>query len=218
MHPAGGQATAAVNAALVGLGDRLGLWKVLADGRPATAADLATRTGVAQRYLEEWLAAQAANGFIAYDAATGCFRLTPEAAMVLADEDSPALMIAAFQGVAALGRLLPTLERAFRTGEGIAWREHDPEFFDVQARFSRPMQRQFLVDAWLGSVPGLTDTLARGASVADVGCGYGASTILLAQAFPNSRFTGFDFHDVSIARLTRHRRYVEAHKKAHVPA
>src|ERR1043166_2051355 len=113
MHYAGGQATAAVNAALVGLGDRLGLWKALADGHPATAAELATRTGVAQRYLEEWLAAAAADGLLTYAAATGCFRLTPEAAMVLADEDSPALMIAAFQGVAALGRLLPTLERAF---------------------------------------------------------------------------------------------------------
>jgi SAM-dependent methyltransferase len=202
MQYVGGQATAAVNAALVGLGDRLGLWKALADGRPATAAELAIRTGVAQRYLEEWLAAQAANGFIAFDPDSGAFRLTPEATMVLADEDSPALMIAAFQGVTALGRLLPTLEQAFRTGEGVAWRDHDAEFFDVQERFSRPMQRQFLI-AWLGSVPGLTETLARGATVADVGCGYGTSTILLGQAFPSSRFTGFDFHDVSIARARK---------------
>jgi SAM-dependent methyltransferase len=105
--------------------------------------------------------------------------------------------------VTALGRLLPTLEQVFRTGEGVAWRDHDEEFFDVQERFSRPVQRQFLIDAWLGSVPGLTEALARGATVADVGRGYGTSTILLAKALPNSRFTGFDFHDLSIARARK---------------
>jgi SAM-dependent methyltransferase len=200
---AGMQATAAVNAVLVSLGDRLGLWRALADGDPVTAAELASRTGLAQRYLEEWLAAQAANGFLRFDAESEAFRLTPEAALVLAVDDSPALMIAAFQGIAALTRLLPTLEQVFRTGDGIAWRDHDTEFFEVQERFSRPLQRQFLVDVWLRAVPGLLDRLAAGASVADVGCGYGTSTVLLAQAFPQSRFQGFDSHDVSIAHARR---------------
>jgi SAM-dependent methyltransferase len=203
MQHAGMHATAAVNALLVGLGDRLGLWKTLADGRPTTAAQLAASTGLAQRYLEEWLAAQAANGYLAFDADTTTFRLAPEAAMVLADENSPALMIAAFQGMAVVARLLPTLEQAFRTGDGIAWGDHDTEFFEVQERFSRPVQRQFLVDAWLASVPGLIETLTQGASVADIGCGYGSSTLLLARAFPRSRFKGFDFHDVSIAHARR---------------
>jgi SAM-dependent methyltransferase len=112
-------------------------------------------------------------------------------------------MIAAFQGIAAVTRLLPTLEQAFRSGEGIAWRDHDAEFFEVQERFSRPLQRQFLIDVWLIAVPGLIDRLGAGASVADVGCGYGTSTLLLADAFPRSRFHGFDFHDVSVAHARR---------------
>jgi SAM-dependent methyltransferase len=203
MQHAGMHATAAANALLVGLGDRLGVWKALAHGRPTTAAELAADTGLSQRYLEEWLAAQAANGYLAFDADKPTFRLAPEAAMVLADEDSPALMVAAFQGMAAVARLLPTLEQAFRGGDGIAWGDHDAEFFEVQERFSRPVHRQFLIDAWLASVPGLIDTLTEGASVADIGCGFGTSTILLAQRFPASRFKGFDFHDISIAHARR---------------
>ena len=203
MEHAGMHATAALNAALVSLGDRLGLWQALSEAGPTTAGELAARTSLSRRYLEEWLAAQAANGFVVYDAATSSFRLTPEATMVMADENSPALMIGAFQGVIAVGRLLPTLEQVFRSGDGIAWQDHDPEFFDVQERFSRPIQRQFLVNAWLAGVSGLIETLTRGARVADVGVGYGTSTILLAQAFPHSRFTGFDFHDVSIARARK---------------
>jgi SAM-dependent methyltransferase len=196
----GQQATAAANAALVALGDRLGLWSELASAGPVTAAGLASRTGLSERLLCEWLSSQAANGFIWYDPERDEFWLNPEAALVLADDDSPASMIAAFQGVADLGALLPALEEAFRTGTGIAWHDHENTFFDVQAQFSRPLQRQFLVDGWLGAVPGLADRLAAGASVADVGCGYGNSTIMLAQAFPTSCFTGFDFHDHSVAR------------------
>lgn len=200
MGHVGAQATAAVNAALVGLGDRLGLWQAMAENGPVTPAELGDATGTAPRYLEEWLAAQTANGFVVYDATRGRFSITPEAALVLAVEDSPALMIGVFQGVNALGRVIPTLEKAFRTGDGIAWPDHDTEFFDVQARFSRPLQRQFLIDVWLASVPGLHERLSAGAKVADIGCGYGNSTILLAEAFPASTFTGFDFHDHSIAR------------------
>lgn len=199
MGHVGAQATAATNAVLVGLGDKLGLWKAMAGAGPVTAAELAAGSGIAIRYAQEWLASQAANGFLDYDADGATFSLSPEAAMVLADEDSPALMIGAFQGVATLSRLLPTLEDAFRTGDGIAWTDHDPEFFDVGARITGPCQRQFLIDVWLAAVPGLHDLLTRGATVADIGCGYGTSTILLADAFPASRFTGFDFHDHSIA-------------------
>lgn len=199
MGHASQHATAAVNAALVGLGDSLGLWKAMAGAGPVTPAELAVRAGVGERLLTEWLASQAANGFVTYHG-DDRFSLTTEAAMVLAHEDSPALMIGAFQGVAVLARSLPVIAQAFRAGSGVAWADHDPEFFDVQERFSRPLQRQFLVDAWLAGVPGLVERLRDGATVADVGCGYGTSTLLLAETFPESRFTGFDFHDHSIAR------------------
>jgi 2-polyprenyl-3-methyl-5-hydroxy-6-metoxy-1,4-benzoquinol methylase len=200
MGHVGMHAGAAVNGLLVALGDQLGLWKAMAGAGPLTAAEVATRAGIAPRYAQEWLAAQAANGFLAYDPAGDTFLLSPEAAMVLADEDSPALMIAAFQGMAVVARLLPTLEAAFRSGDGIAWSDREVEFFDVQERFSRPLHRQFLVDAWLAAVPGLLDRLANGAKVADIGCGYGTSALLLAERFPASQLTGFDFHDHSIAR------------------
>ena len=202
-----GQATAAMNAALVSLGDRLGLWKALRDAGPVTADELAARTGLARRYLQEWLSAQAANHFLGYDPTTDRFALSTEAAMVLADDDSAALMIAAFQGAAVVSKGLPTLEHAFRSGEGVAWHDFDAEFFDVQERFSRPFQRQFLVDVWLAGVPGLHEMLRRGANVADVGCGYGNSTILMAEAFPKSSFVGFDFHDHSIARARKAARH-----------
>jgi SAM-dependent methyltransferase len=197
---AGTQATAAVNAVLVALGDRLGLWKALAGAGPVTSNDLADRTGLDERHLREWLAAQAANGFLACDPVAGTFTLTPEAALVLAHEESPMLLIAAFQGIPALGRSLPALEHAFRTGDGIPWHAHDSEMWDVQERFSRPVQQAMLVDVWLASVPGLVERLEAGAKVADIGCGYGGSTILLAERFPTSRFAGFDFHDHSIVQ------------------
>ncbi len=196
----GTQAAAAANALLVGLGDAIGLWTAMAGAGPVSPTQLAARSGAAERLVREWLASQAANGFVHHDAASGTFELRTEAAMVLAYEDSPALMIGAFQGIAAVARLLPKLEEGFRTGNGVAWAEHDPDFFDVQERFSRPLQRQFLIGGWLKPVPGLIDRLRHGAVVADVGCGYGNSTIMLAQAFPNSDFVGFDFHDHSIAR------------------
>jgi SAM-dependent methyltransferase len=196
----GAQATAAVNAMLVALGDRLGLWQAMAGAGPLTPAELAARSGTSARCVTEWLASQAASGLVGYDPAAGTFTLSPEAAMVLADEESPALMIAAFQGMALVSSLLPALADAFTSGDGIAWADHDAEFFDVQERFSRPLLRQFLIDVWLAAVPGLTGRLAAGARVAEIGCGYGTGAILLAQRFPAARCTGFDFHDHSIAR------------------
>ncbi|HEY2332446.1 MAG TPA: methyltransferase domain-containing protein [Acidimicrobiales bacterium] len=195
-----GQATAAANAVLVALGDQLGLWKAMAGAGALSSAQLAERTGLHERQLREWLASQAANGFLDYDPAADTFTLSEAGGLVLADEDSPLLLVGAFQGVGALARELPALRRSFETGEGYAWHDRDPELWDVQERFSRPLMRQFLIDVWLASVPGLLDRLEAGIQVADIGCGYGDSTILLAERFPASRFTGFDFHDHSIAR------------------
>jgi SAM-dependent methyltransferase len=196
----GAQATAAMNGLLVALGDRLGLWKALAGAGPVTSAELAERTGFDERQLREWLSAQAANGFLACDPKAATFTLSDEAAMVLAHEDSPALMIAAFQGLVPVARTLPALEHAFRTGDGLSWQDRDPEMWDVQERFGRPLQHAFLIDVWLAAVPGLLDRLEAGITVADVGCGYGGSTVLLAERFPASRFVGFDFHDHSIVQ------------------
>jgi ubiquinone/menaquinone biosynthesis C-methylase UbiE len=195
-----GQATAALNAALVVLGDKLGLWKALAGAGPLTLTDLAGRAGIDKRYLREWAGAQVANGYVVYEPDADTFELTTEAAAVLADEDSPALFIGAFQFLPAIYAMLPELGDAFRTGEGIAWHDRDPGMFDAEERFSRPFHNNLLTDVWLAAVPGLLETLGAGATVADVGCGYGTSTIALAQRFPQSRFAGFDFHDHSIAR------------------
>lgn len=196
----GQYATAAINAVLVHLGDRLGLWKALADHGPTDAATLAASTGVAERYLREWLSAQVANGFAGYDASTEMFCLSPAQAAVLADEDSPFLFQGAFQMLPAMWRMLPAHEAAFRSGDGIAWGEWDGDFFDAEERFSRPFHTGLLVDVYLAAVPGLLATLEAGALVADAGCGYGTSTITLAQRFPASRFVGYDFHDPSIER------------------
>jgi SAM-dependent methyltransferase len=200
---AGLHLTAATTALLVGLGDRLGLWKALDEAGAITSVELAARTGYDERYLREWLAAQAASGFVTHDPATGTFVLGPEGALVLAREDSPALLAGGFQGLTELAAIVPALGDAFRTGDGIAWSARDAGVSDVQERFSRPLLGQFLVGVWLASVPGLTDQLTAGTTVADVGCGYGTSTILMAQAFPASTFRGFDFHDHSIARARR---------------
>jgi SAM-dependent methyltransferase len=200
---AGLHLTAATTALLVGLGDRLGLWKALDGAGPVTSQQLAARTGYDERYLREWLAAQATSGFVTHDPSATTFVLSTEGALVLAREDSPALMAGGFQGLTELAAIVPGLADAFRTGAGIAWNDRDTAISEVQERFSRPLLGQFLVDVWLAAVPGLTDRLATGTIVADVGCGYGTSTILLAQAFPASTFRGFDFHDHSIARARR---------------
>ena len=195
-----GHATLAINSFLVGLGDRLGLWAALGGAGPVTVDELAERTGLARRHLQEWLSAMTASGFLRHDAAGQRFELPAAGAAVLADEDSPALFIAPFQFLPLLGEVLPALEEAYRKGTGISWLERSDAFHDAEARFSRPLHRALLVDVWLASVPGLLDRLAAGARLADVGCGQGQSTIELATRFPRSSFVGFDFHDHSIAR------------------
>ena len=193
-----GDMAASVAGLLTHLGDRLGLYKTMAAGGPMTSTELAARTGTAERYVREWLAAQTAGGYVSYDGATQRFSLPAEHAMVLADEDSPVFLAGGFENVAATYSDHDTLEHAFRTGDGVGWHQHDHRLFTGTERFFRPGYRANLVDAWLPALDGVVDKLDAGASVADVGCGHGASTLVMAQAYPNSHFIGFDYHAASV--------------------
>jgi SAM-dependent methyltransferase len=193
-----GEMGAAMNAALILIGDRLGLYKAMAGAGPMTSAEIAAKTGTTERYVREWLAAQAAGGFVAYDAATSRFTLPPEQALALADERSPVFLPGFFEIVEASMKDVPKITDAFRTGKGVGWHEHDHGLFAGTERFFRPGYRAHLIDEW---IPALTETeskLKAGARAADVGCGLGTSTILMAQAYPNSTFVGFDYHSQSI--------------------
>ncbi|HYD76312.1 class I SAM-dependent methyltransferase [Ramlibacter sp.] len=195
-------AGAVMHAATVVVGDQLGLYKALA-GQPATPRELATRTQTDERYLREWLSAQAASGYVSYEAASGRFFLTEEQAFALAEEGSPAFIPGAFQVAVAQFKAIPKMLQAMRTGLGIGWHEHDTALFHGTERFFRPGYAAHLVGEWLPALDGVVDRLERGARVADVGCGHGASTTLMAQAFPKSTFVGFDYHAPSIDRATR---------------
>ena len=193
-----GEMGAAMNAALIVIGDKLGLYKAMSGAGPMTSAELAKKTGTAERYVREWLASQAAGGFITYDSANGKYTLPPEQALALADETSPVFLPGFFQVVAACVKDEPKIADAFRSGKGVGWHEHDHGLFAGTERFFRPNYRAHLVSEW---IPALGDTEAKlkaGAKVADVGCGLGTSTILMAQAYPKSTFVGFDYHDGSI--------------------
>jgi SAM-dependent methyltransferase len=163
-----------------------------------TAAALASRTGTSERHVREWLSAQAASGYVAYDADTNIFRLEPEQAMVFAQEGSPAFLAGFFEIAEAAFRATSRVEQAFRTGRGVGWHEHHRCLYCGTERFFRTSYRHHLVSEWLPALDGVAAKLERGATVADVGCGHGASTILMAQAFPASRFYGFDYHLPSI--------------------
>ena len=188
---------ASVHAGMVVIGEKLGLYKALAVG-PMTAAALAAKTGTDERYLREWLASQAAGGYITYDDRSHTFGLTEEQAFTLAQEDSPAYLPGAFE--LALGSLaaVPRIAESFRTGEGMGWHEHHEGVFHGCEKFFRPGYAANLVSSWIPSLQGVKQKLEAGARVADVGCGKGASTLLLAKAFPKSKFFGFDYHDKSI--------------------
>src|SRR5262245_29572944 len=194
---------AASNGALVILGDKLGLFRALAQGA-MTSAELAAATGTHERYVREWASAQAASGFVGYQADTARFFMSPEQAAVFADEDSPVFVAGGFSFLSAVYNDEPKLAEAFKTGKGLHWGEHCNCLFCGVERFFRPGYRAHLVAEWLPALDGVVEKLQRGAKVADVGCGHGASTMLMAQAFPNSEFVGIDFHDRSIAHARKH--------------
>ena len=189
---------AVFHGAMVVIGDKLGLYKALAEAGPLTAKELADRTGTAARYVTEWLASQAAGGYVTYDAASGRYSLTEEQTFTMANEDSPAFLPGAFQLAVAAVKSETRIEQAFRSGDGVGWHEHDPELFRGTERFFRPGYAANLMTSWIPSLEGVEAKLKAGARVADVGCGHGASTILMAKAYPNSTFLGFDYHGRSI--------------------
>ena len=194
---------AVMHAATIVVGDQLGLYKEMAKG-PGTVEELAKRTETDPRYLREWLSAQAASGYVEYDPKSERFSLTEEQAFALAEEGSPAFVPGAFQIAVAQFKAVPKMVQAMRTGLGIGWHEHDPALFHGTERFFRPGYAANLVSQWIPALEGVSAVLDRGARVADVGCGHGASTLLMAQAYPQSSFVGFDYHEPSIeqARAT----------------
>jgi ubiquinone/menaquinone biosynthesis C-methylase UbiE len=193
---------AASNAALVILGDKLGLFRALSQGA-MTSAELADQTGTHERYVREWLSAQAASGFVSYDPGTSMFSMTPEQAAVFANEDSPVFVVGGFGLLSAVYHDEPKLAEAFKTGKGMHWGDHCNCLFCGVERFFRPGYRSHLVAEWLPALDGVVEKLKRGATVADVGCGHGVSTLLMAEAFPASRFVGIDYHEPSIERARK---------------
>jgi len=189
---------ATFNAALVRIGDKLGLYKALAAGGPQTSQELATKTGTAERYIREWLSAQAAGGYVTYDPSNKKFHLTEEQAFAMADDNSPAFLPGAFQCALAAVKAEDALTERFKTGQGMGWHEHHHELFVGTERFFRPGYAANLISSWIPSLEGVDAKLKSGGKVADVGCGLGASTILMAKSYPKSEFVGFDYHDKSI--------------------
>lgn len=189
---------AAYYAPLIVIGDRLGLYEALSDEGPLTPVELAEWTDTVESYVAEWLAAGAAGGYVAYDSETGRYGLTPEQAALLADEESPAFLGGAFQGLLGYQRNLPEIEADFRAGEGVGWHEQEADVCHGTERFYRPGYETYLVDEWIPALNGMDARLRTGAHVADVGCGHGASTIIMAEAYSNSEFVAIDYHDRSI--------------------
>jgi SAM-dependent methyltransferase len=198
VHQAVGDLAAAISGLMMHLGDRLGLYAAMAGAGPVTPAALAERTGTHERYVREWLANQAAGGYVTYDPELGTFELGAEHALVLADETSPVFLGGAFETVASCYTDHDAFVRAFTTGEGVAWGDHDDRLYSGCLRLFRPGYEAHLVQSWLPALDGVIDKLHSGASVADVGCGYGASTVIMARAFEHSTFIGIDSHEGSI--------------------
>ncbi|HUJ56971.1 MAG TPA: methyltransferase domain-containing protein [Kofleriaceae bacterium] len=199
-----GDVGSAMSAVLVMLGDKVGLWRAMADGKPTTAAELARRTETAERYVREWLDAMAAAGYVGYDAASRRYALPAEHAVALADPDSPAFVPGLFQVTAAMWAGESKVSANFRTGAGLEWGHQHPCLFEGTERFFRSGYLGNLISAWLPALDGVVARLEAGGKVADVGCGVGASTIIMAKAYPRSRFFGFDYHAGSI-ELARQR-------------
>ncbi|HET9649356.1 MAG TPA: class I SAM-dependent methyltransferase [Microlunatus sp.] len=189
---------AALNAALVVMGDQLGYYRTLVDDGPLTPAELARLTSTGEKYAREWLNAQAAGQYLSYDAETGTYALSPEYGIALTDESSPAFLPGLFQIAHGTVRDASRVIELARSGDGLGWHEHNRDVHDGCERFFRPSYLANLVESWLPALDGVVQKLRRGARVADIGCGYGASTVLMAAAFPNSRFVGSDYHQASI--------------------
>ncbi len=195
-----GDLGAVVSGALVVLGDRLGLYRALAEVGPADSAKLAERTALDERYVREWLANQAASGYVNYEPKSGSFSMSPEQKAVFADPDSPVAMTGGFYAASSVYHDEPKVAEAFRTGTGLAWQDHHNCLFCGVEKFFRPGYVANLVHNWIPALNGAQAKLEAGVQVADIGCGHGASTIIMAKAFPKSNFTGFDLHPGSIER------------------
>ena len=189
---------AALHASTVLVGEKLGLYKALAEGNGLSPAELAGKTRTMERYVREWLSAQAAAGYVMYDSKTSKYSMSPEQVFTLADEKSPAYLPGAFYIAASMFKDEAGITEAFRTGKGFGWEQHSTDLFQGAEKFFRPAYAGNLVSSWLPALDGVVAKLKNGAMVADVGCGYGASTMIMAEAFPKSRFVGYDFHKPSI--------------------
>lgn len=189
---------AALSSSLVYIGQKLGLYKALASGEAVTSAELAAKTATNERYVREWLINQAASGYIDYDAGSKRYSLAPEQAMALTDETSPFYVGGGFYVIKAMTHAVSRIEDAFKNGGGMLWGEHDPDLFVGTERFFRPGYAAHLIATWIPSLTGVEEKLKAGGKVADIGCGHGSSTIIMAQAYPNSRFWGFDNHEKSV--------------------
>lgn len=198
-----GELSASYGGLMMSLGHKLGLYKALDGAGPLTSSELARRTGCAERYVREWLGSETAAGSLAYDPATGTYELSPEMAMILAREQSPVFMPSAMEVVASMWADQAKAVEAFRTGKGVAWGDHDERLFCGVAAFFRNSYAAHLVSEWLPALDGVVEQLEAGIEVADIGCGHGYSTLLMAEAFPRSRFRGFDVHAGSIAEARR---------------
>src|SRR3954469_10129165 len=205
---------AAISGLMLHLGDRLGLYKAMAGAGAITSAALAQRTGTTERYVREWLGNQAAGGYVVYHPADCTYELPAEQAMVVANEDSPVFLGGAFETIASCYADHDVFVDAFRTGAGVGWHEHDDRLFSGVLRFFRPSYAARLVEEWLPALDGVVDKLCSGASVADVGCGLGASTIIMARAFERSTFAGFDLHAPSVEAARRAAAQAGVHQRA----
>ncbi|WP_033957606.1 class I SAM-dependent methyltransferase [Psychroserpens jangbogonensis] len=189
---------------LIIIGDKLGIYKAMEARGSVSSAELAKEAGVNERYLREWLSAHAASGYVEYDDINETFTLSPEQAFVFSNSDSPVLMTGAYYAISSMYNDVSTMEKAFQSGKGVSWGDHHSCLFCGTEKFFRPSYATNLVQTWLPALDGVVEKLQKGAKVADVGCGHAASTMIMAKAFPNSEFIGFDFHQDSIDHAKMH--------------
>jgi SAM-dependent methyltransferase len=203
LHQAVSDMAASMHSALILIGDKLGLYRAMADGTPMTAGDLARRTGTTERYVREWLNANAAGHYIEYDPATDTYSMTPEQSFALAEDDTAVHLPGFYHMLASCMKDEEKLTEIFRTGKGFGWHEHEKGLFEGCERFFRPSYLANLTTSWIPALEGVDAKLKAGARVADVGCGHGASTLLMAKTYPNAEFYGFDYHPASIEQAQK---------------